>query len=176
VLDDGALTFDEGTNWGEVFEGIRSGWQMTLALLKEYLERYANQEKRTFIVMKPAEIEARDVLSWFTEEHRLAQWLTHSGSPASPGVTFRLELQDGAVFEGRTIARTARELALAWPAQRCVLELKTFPLGEAQMLSLRCTRWQPEDARMNWLRAACSAALDRLVNAVAVEKEAQPAG
>jgi uncharacterized protein YndB with AHSA1/START domain len=115
ALDDPALTFQEGTNWGEVFEGIRSGWQMTLALLKEYLERYENQEKRTFIVMKPAEIEARDALSWFTEEHRLVQWLTRAGAPASPGGTFSLELHDGSVFEGGQ-SRGQSE-SLRWPGR-----------------------------------------------------------
>jgi hypothetical protein len=149
---------------------------MTLALLKEYLERYANREKRTFIVMKPADIDARDALSWFTEEHRLAQWLTRAGAPARSGYPFRLELQDGGVFEGRTIALTDRELALAWPEQSAVLELKTFPLGDVQMLALRCTCWPPEDERVSRLRSQCRAALDRLVNAVSLDKAAQPAG
>jgi hypothetical protein len=54
--------------------------------------------------------------------------------------------------------------------------LKTFPLGQAQMLALRCTCWHPEDDRLNWLRTECGAALDRLVNAVTVEKAPELAG
>ena len=176
TLDDEALTFEGGTPWDEVFSGVRSGWQMTLALLKEYLEHYARQPKRTFIVLKPAQLDARDALAWFTDEQHLARWLTRAGAPGDVGEPSTLELKDGTVIEGRTIARTDLELSVAWPAEDAVLELKTFPLGDARMVALRCTCWNPDDVRFGRLRAQCSEALLRLVSAVSGQNAHQVTG
>ena len=176
ALEDDALTFSKGTGADEMFEGVRSGWEMTLALLKEYLEYYAEQPKRTFILMKPAAIDAPEALSWFTDEARLARWLTRAGAPGRVGESCTLELRDGAVLAGRTIARSELELSLAWPEQRAVLELKTFPLGAERVLALRCTCWNAEEERFRALRERCDEALNRLVTAVSSHKAPQPVG
>ena len=87
-----------------------------------------------------------------------------------------MELQDGTQLRARTLASTDFELALSWPAERAVLELKTFHLGEMRMLALRCTCWEPDGARMARLRSQCEEALGRLVNAASSHKEPQTVG
>ena len=176
ALQDDALVFPEGADWDDVFEGIRSGWAMTLALLKEYLEHYAGQPKRSFILMKPTELDARSVLLWFTNADRLQTWLLRSGAPGAVGETRPLELNDGTRLVGRTIARTERELALALPSERAVLELKVFPMGATTMVALRGTCWMPDEAGLARLRVFAAAAVERLAAELAKRAEPQPAG
>jgi uncharacterized protein YndB with AHSA1/START domain len=176
--------FLDGPEWDELVEGVRSGWTLALAVLKEYLEHYASRSKRTFVHMQPAQLDFDTLLDWFTQEPKLQRWLTTSGAPRA-GV-FPLVFRDGVRAEARVIARTTRELALALPAQEAVLELKGFtiaappsagneeelpPLLRAaketqQILCIRGTCWSADPARFEWLRHLSAQALDRLVNEV----------
>jgi uncharacterized protein YndB with AHSA1/START domain len=147
----------------EVIRGIRSGWTMTLALLKEYLERHYGRPKRSFLEMRRARFSFDGIPAWFTEEAALVRWLTVSGAPAAVGGRFTLALRDGPVLECRTIARTDLELAFAVPSEEVVIELKSFAAPPHRYVAVRGTSWHAAAERLDAARHAFSAALDRLV-------------
>ncbi|MGH7606411.1 MAG: SRPBCC family protein, partial [Gemmatimonadales bacterium] len=49
--------FGEGPEWDEMYEGVRSGWELTLGLSRVYLERYFGRPKRSFLQMQPADVD-----------------------------------------------------------------------------------------------------------------------
>src|SRR5690348_2280604 len=71
--------FRNGAEWDEEYQGVASGWQMALALLRHYLEHHYGTPKRTVLPLQPARFDYNDVLGWFSDEHKLARWLTRSG-------------------------------------------------------------------------------------------------
>jgi uncharacterized protein YndB with AHSA1/START domain len=173
--------FLDGAEWDDMYEGVRSGWTMALALLKEYLEHHAGRGKRTFAHMRPCDVDVDVLQLWFTDEERLRRWLTTSGAPRGTRAPFPLVLHDGTALEARMIARTESELALALRSEQAVLELKTFtmppdaPEGEELPVHLRpgaraqrivCvsgTSWHRDPARFAWLSELSAGALERLV-------------
>lgn len=166
-LEDSALIYPEGSEWNDVFEGIRSGWQLALGLLKEYVEHHYGETKQSFLHLRPAQFDLNEILVWFTDEAHLRRWLTTTGAPAAVGQEFVLVLHGNEELRGRTTALTARELEFAWPQERAVIELKAFAAGPGQpMLAIRGTCWASEPDRFEQLRSHFAAALERLVSSV----------
>lgn len=113
--------FREGAQWEDEYQGVASGWRLSLALLRLYLERYYGTPKRSALVIPPARFEYADILGWFTDEATLAQWLTRSGALGAPGTPARLVLRNGASVTGTVLETTDREVALSWDEQRAAL-------------------------------------------------------
>ena len=178
--------FLDGVEWDELVEGVRSGWVLALAILKEYLEQYAGRAKRTFVHMQPAPIDFATLPQWFNDASYLRRWLTRSGAPGDSAF-FPLVLHDGTCVDARVLARTGRELALALRGEAAVLELKAFSIPVApaatdddvpallraatetqRILCLRGTSWSDDPTRFAWLSDVAAVALDRLVTEVRV--------
>jgi uncharacterized protein YndB with AHSA1/START domain len=159
--------FLHGEKWDEEYEGVASGWEMSLALLAHYLERYAGTPKRTALIMRPAALAPAAVLPWFTDPAHLSRWLTSSGAPTRPGEPYALTLADGTAMRGRTLAVTRREVALSWDDERMAVELKAFPaptLGPC--VSIRLTSWGADESRASEIESRMTAAVERLAAAV----------
>ena len=159
--------FREGAQWDDEYQGVASGWRLALALLGHYLEHHFGTPKRTVLVMRPATFEYANVLPWFTEEAKLAQWLTRSGAIGAPGETAELILRNGDVVRGQVLDATNREVAVSWPDANMALELKAFSMGPTRMLAVRATGWGVSAERMQALEGALNQALARLVSAIA---------
>jgi uncharacterized protein YndB with AHSA1/START domain len=159
--------FLEGGKWDEEYEGVVSGWEMSLAVLRYYLERHFGEPKRTFLLMEPAQYSPAEMLKWYTDPELLAEWLADSSAgiraPSVVGQPVRIPLAEGGrTIEGQTLAVTRREVALSWTAEDVVLELKAFMMGPNPVVSIRGTGWQPDPARFAAIEREMGAALKRL--------------
>jgi uncharacterized protein YndB with AHSA1/START domain len=159
--------FLDGGKWDEEYEGVASGWEMSLALLRYYLERHFGEPKRTFLAIEPAPFSPGDILAWYTDPELLAGWLTAGASglrpPSAVGRPVRIPLAEGGrTIEGETLAVTRREVAFSWEAEDVVLELKAFMMGPTPVVAVRGTGWQPSPERFAAIEREMEAALKRL--------------
>lgn len=162
--------FREGAEWSDEFEGIDSGWRMSLALLKHYLENYFGVWRASFLVMRPAEFAFEQILPLHRTEAGLKKWLTKSGGFGEEGETFVLELREGAKFTGRVLAKSKRETTLSWDEIRGVLELKAFSMGPQKMLCVRGCGWGLPAEKAKELEGQMERAVERLAAALAASK------
>jgi len=160
--------FTAGEATDEEYEGIVSGWEIALAVLKEYLERHYGRPKAAFFAMQPALFTYEGILPYFLEEPWLREWLTSSGSIGrAPGSLYHLELRAGGTMSGRVLAVTRREVALGWDEIGGVCELKAFSLGPRQRaVAVRGIGWQIDEDRASKIEQTMAKAIDRLVASV----------
>jgi uncharacterized protein YndB with AHSA1/START domain len=159
--------FLDGGKWDEEYEGVASGWEMTLALLRYYLERHFGEPKRAFHAIEPVKYSPGDMLRWYTDPELLAEWLAGHvpglQAPSEVGRPVRIPLVEGnRTIEGETLAVTRREVAFSWKAEDIVLELKAFMMGPNPVVSVRGTGWQPDPERFGAIEREMEAALKRL--------------
>lgn len=159
--------FLDGGKWDEEFEGVSSGWEISLALLRYYLERHFGEPKQSFLAVEPAQFSLSDILRWYTEPELLAEWLAADAAEVQPptevGERVRIPIAgDDMMIDGETLAVTRREVAFSWVEEDVVLELKAFVMGPNPVVSVRGTGWRPDAARFSAIEHAMEAALKRL--------------
>jgi uncharacterized protein YndB with AHSA1/START domain len=159
--------FMEGGKWDEEYEGVASGWELSFALLRYYVERHFGEPKRTFLAIEPAPYSPADVLKWYTDPALLCEWLasneTSIRAPSRVGRPVRIPLVgSGRTIEGETLAVTRREVAFSWEAEDVVLELKAFMMGPNPVVSVRGTAWRPDTTRFAAIEQEMDGALKRL--------------
>jgi uncharacterized protein YndB with AHSA1/START domain len=155
--------FLEGADFDEEYEGVRSGWDGTLALLKHYLERHLGKSRQAALIVRPAAVGARDLYRCFGDADGLAAWLTREGALGGLGESAALVLRDGARLTGRVIAATGREKAVTWDEEDgAVLELKGFAAGRSRMAGVRLTTWGSDTDRLSRLERLLTPAVERL--------------
>lgn len=155
--------FKEGAEWDEEYEGVKSGWQNALAILKLYLENYFGRGRRSALVMRPASFEYAQVAPYFQDEAKLAAWLTNSGAIGSRGERCNLGLRDGKQLTGEVISRTGREAAISWQEIQGTLELKAFSMGPQRIAGVRLMSWGCDEASFLNIVGAMNDAVERLV-------------
>ncbi|HJR62053.1 MAG TPA: SRPBCC domain-containing protein [Gemmatimonadaceae bacterium] len=160
--------FREGAEWDDEYEGVVSGWQMALHILKEYLERYFGRTKTTILCMRPAPLEYERLRPYFLDERLLSRWLTMAGGVPRAGERYVLQLRDGSRASGRVLIVTRREVALTWEEIGGVLELKAFSMGPAgRAVAVRVLSWDLPADRAPAIEQRMDEALGRLVGEVA---------
>jgi uncharacterized protein YndB with AHSA1/START domain len=162
--------FREGAEWNEEFEGIDSGWRMSLALLKHYLDKYFGTSRHSFLVMRPAEFSFEQLVPLYRTEPGLKKWLTKSGKYGEVGESFSLELQEGGQASGHVLAKSNRETALSWDEIHGVLELKAFSMGPEKILCVRGCGWGLRAEKAKEIEAHVERAIGRLAAALAASK------
>ena len=158
--------FREGAEWDAEYQGTVSGWRLTLAILKYYLENYFGRPKTTILQMRPATYSVDAILPWFREPSLLVKWLTSSGGISNPGEQCELALRDGGRVTGRVLAVSKSEAVTSWEDFGGTLELKAFPMGPQKMVGLRGTSWDITPALIAGVEKQMGAAIDRLVGAL----------
>ena len=152
----------DGDDQDEEYDGVRSGWEMAMSILRHYLEHYYGEAKRTVLVMRPARFSYDAVLPYYKEEPLLATWLTSSGAIGWPDERFTLTLRDGERLSGQVLAVTSHEVAVSWEEEHAVLELKAFSAGPSRMLCMRIIGWAMSESRAAELERLCERALEKL--------------
>ena len=166
--------FRDGAQWDEEYQGVASGWRMSLAILKHYLEAHYGTPKRTVLVLRPAPLDYATVLPWFTEPSKLARWLTRSGAIGAPGERAELVLRSGTTVRGTVLDVTSQEAALSWDDEAMALELKAFSMGSQRMVAVRATGWGVGESRMTALEKELDGAVSRLAEAIAHDAAITP--
>jgi uncharacterized protein YndB with AHSA1/START domain len=158
--------FREDAAWNDEYEGVVSGWKMSLAILRHYLENHFGRTKNVFLIMRPASFAYEELHTYFTDPARLALWLTNSGAIGKVGDPCRLELRDGGglapTVAGRVLADTGREVTVSWDEIGGTLELKGFSMGPQRVVGVRCMSWHSTPEKMAKLKEQLSAAVERL--------------
>jgi uncharacterized protein YndB with AHSA1/START domain len=158
--------FRDGAQWDDEYQGVASGWRMSLAILRHYLEAHYGTAKRSVLVLRPATFDYATVLPWFTEPTKLSRWLTRSGAIGAPGERAELVLRNGAAVRGTVLDVTRQEAAISWDDENLALELKAFSMGPQRMVAVRATGWGVSEARMAALETELDAAVERLAIAM----------
>lgn len=157
--------FLDKDGWDDEYEGIQSGWQMALAMLKQYAEQYFGRPRVQFFAMRPAQYEFADLLSHYRDANLLAEWLTSSGAIGNTGDRYALVLQDGGRVSGEVLAVTGWEVQLSWNEIAGVLALKGFAMGPGRRaISIHGSSWSLTPERAADLERDFGAALDRLAD------------
>jgi uncharacterized protein YndB with AHSA1/START domain len=153
--------FREDAAWEDEYQGIVSGWQMSLHLLKLYVENYFGQPRTQFLARRTAAFDFSAVSPLQRTEHGLEQWLTRSGQPGEP-----LTLRDGTTVSGRVLTATNTETLLEWREIGGALALKAFQQGDRRELALHGVSWRLPQEQMDRWEPEMSAALARLAAAL----------
>ena len=155
--------FREGADFEEEYEGVRSGWVASLALLKHYLERHPGQPRQAALIVRPATVGAEDLYRRFSDADGLAAWLTREGALGEVGTPAALTLREGGRLTGRVIAATGREKSISWDEEDgAVVELKGFTAGSHRMVGVRLTTWGHDGGRLSRLERDFTPAVERL--------------
>lgn len=168
------VTCSGGGRDEEDTQGIVSGWQISLAILKHYIENHFGEPRRSFFAMQPAPVDYPRVRRFFTEEWHLSRWLTTRGTLAEPGEPYRLELRGGDTMSGTVLAVTTHEVALSWEEINGFVELKAFRLGAPgeRAVCLRGSGWIMSDEMRLETERMAQAFIGKLV--AALKEPTQP--
>jgi uncharacterized protein YndB with AHSA1/START domain len=168
--------FREGADFMEEYEGVRSGWDGSLALMRHYLERHLGEARHASLLVRPAAVSAEVLYRCFSEADGLATWLTRRGSLGEAGSAAELELREGGKLTGEVIAATGREKSVTWVEEDdAVLELKGFAGGGGRLVGLRLTTWGADGARLARLERLLTPAVERLAGRFPAEVTAATA-
>jgi uncharacterized protein YndB with AHSA1/START domain len=154
--------FREGAEWDDEYQGVNSGWKMALGILKFYLENYFAHAKSALLIIQPANFAYEEVLKYFLEAGKLAQWLTTAGAIGKVGDACELQLRDAGKLTGRVLAITSREVTISWDEIGGVMELKAFSMGPRRVVCLRGFSWRLKAEAMAVIEQTLQRALERL--------------
>jgi uncharacterized protein YndB with AHSA1/START domain len=138
--------FSEDAKFDDEYEGVASGWQMALATMKRWLERYPNSRRTHRIVMEPADYTWTSLDPLFRTIAGRRRWLEP---------TLRSDAE--------TLADTGREVLLAWDERQAVVGLKAFRMGPRHMIALDVSTWSEMPGEIDGLATALQAPLGRLL-------------
>jgi uncharacterized protein YndB with AHSA1/START domain len=157
--------FRDGAEFEEEYEGVRSGWEASLALLRHYLERHQGRPRHASLIVRPSAASADALYRCFGDDDGLAEWLTRRGALGGSGTAARLEFSDGGSLTGTVIAATGREKSVTWREEDdAVLELKGFGAAGGRMVGVRLTTWGPDRTRLVRLERLLTPAVERLAS------------
>ena len=154
--------FREDAEWNDEYQGVVSGWEMALAILKYYLENQFGRNKTMILVLRPASFTYEQLREHFLEESKLARWLTASGSIGKVGDACKLELRNHGTLTGQVLAVTQREVTVSWIEIGGTLELKGFSMGPQRMLGVRVFTWRLDAPETKKIENLMEASVDRL--------------
>ena len=110
-----------------------SAWQMSLAIMKLYLERYFGQPRNSFFCLVGASFSNEKIRQAYTDPMILRQWLLGGieawPDPMEPGQPIKAQLEGGPSLTGEVMTVTKHEAAYSWEEIRGYVELKSFSMG-----------------------------------------------
>lgn len=112
-----------------------SSWQIALAVLKLYLEKYAGCKRSSFFSIKAADFSDEQLLEYYLTPAGWMSWLASSveKAPTLGQVgPFSLTTRWGTKMSGQVLTVTRNEALLSWDEIDGFLELKCFSLGPGQ--------------------------------------------
>lgn len=154
--------FREDSKWNEEYEGIVSGWTMSLAILKHYLENHFGRAKKQLLIMRPAAFEYEQLRTYFLDAPKLSKWLVLAGGIGKVGEPCQLMLRDSGKLTGRVLSVTKWEVALSWEEIGGTLELKGFSMGPQRVVAIRCLTWKLNPDNFKQLESQLGKTVERL--------------
>lgn len=148
--------------------GVDSGWDMSLGILKNYIESQFGKDRENFFAMLPAQFEFSTIHKLFTTVEGYNQWVSlESEPPQKRDDKVKLRFDGGQALTGKVLALTHHEMALSWEEIDGFLELKSFPTGgENKGLCLRGATYSPSQNSVEELETLVKDTLVKLFAAV----------
>lgn len=165
--------FLDRSGWDDEYEGIVSGWRMSLAILKLYAERYFGTPRAQFFAMRPAAYEVADLLPYYRDSKLLGSWLTIAGAIGEEASSYELTLRDGGTASGQVIAVTGWEVGLSWREIDGYLGLKGFAIPGGRAVAIHGCSWGLSESAAAALEPRFEAALGRLTSLLAARARGQ---
>jgi hypothetical protein len=128
-----------------LLESCRSGWAMSLGLLKLYLEQYDGLDRQELLLLEPCEAPQETVYPWLADPKLRRRWLGVDDPPRE------------------ALVDTGSEVLMRWDAVGGALELKQFSWGAGRYLCLRCSSWS-RDYDLSYQRTALAECLRKLAD------------
>ncbi len=153
--------FAEGEAAEDTYQAALSGWRISLAILRLYLERFFGMKKMSKMVMKPTKAEYAKILEYFTKPEKLATWIGEMTQIAEAR-PYRLRLEAGGELTGRFLALTHRELLLGADQIDGTVGFRAFPKGDGRAIGVRFLSWRLTPEQMADLSGVMLSALNRL--------------
>lgn len=149
--------------------GVDSGWEMSLGLLKYYIEDQFGKNRQCFFAMLPAQFELPTIRTLFATTEGLNRWLNlESEPPQKSGDRYRFRLDSGQIMTGKVLAITHHEMAISWDEVDGYFEIKSFPThGDNKGLCLRGGTYSPDTHDVKQLESEAKDALVKLFSALA---------
>jgi len=163
--------FGEGPEWDDQFEAMRSGWMIAMGVLKFFLERYGDRDRREIAVLADSEFEDRAVADAQRSEGGVIDWLAESGTVgATVGEPVKLVLGNGQTLTGRVLRTTVRETLWSWKEIEGVLEIKAFR-GAAwgSKIGVRVSSWAEDPTHLTDVEGWLEKAVQRLAESLESE-------
>ncbi len=146
----------------DFFDAVGSGWQLTLANLKHYLENYFGMPRQSFQLQIPGEFEYAQAVPLY-HGWGILKWLADSGSIGAVGEHYTFEFKEGGTASGIVLARTGRETMLSWSEIGGVLAFKTFAAEPPKrVLCLQGWGWGLDQSDAQRLHDFLIPSIDRL--------------
>ncbi|MDO5296587.1 MAG: SRPBCC domain-containing protein [bacterium] len=119
-----------GAEGAEGAGDANSGWMMSMAALKIYLEKYWGRHRRNFFALTGSGYEKKQLMRYYQSEDGLASWLTDSGTiPDDIGEPVNLVLRTGKTVTGKVLVVTDHELIISWDEIQGYIEMKSFEVN-----------------------------------------------
>ena len=106
-----------------------SGWEMSLSILKLYLENHWGKDRTSFFALLAAPYQNEQLMHFYRDAEGLSRWLVREGSIGAVGDPVHLALWEGDVLTGKVLAVTNHELSVSWDEINGYLELKSFEVN-----------------------------------------------
>lgn len=162
-----------GAEGAEGAGDANSGWQMSLAALKIYLEKYWGKKRRNFFVLTGSGYDKEQLMRYYQTEDGLGSWLTDSGTIGDVGTPVNLVLRTGNSLTGEVLVVTDHELIVSWNEIQGYLEMKSFEVNaDRKAICLRGSSFDPNlsDADLKAIEADMTKALNRLHDSLLAER------
>ncbi len=152
---DGLLSRDER-------EGVESGWTIALALLREYVERYPGQTRRSFAILGGARAALPRIYAQFVRPG----WLADPPPRLTMGRRVALRVRGGPSLWVEVIADVpGRELALRCSEMSAVIALRALPARPIWLAGAIVSCWSTDTAAIEALERALTTGVQRLLAA-----------
>jgi uncharacterized protein YndB with AHSA1/START domain len=159
-----------GEDWEGQWEGIDSGWKMSFAQLRHYLEHYFGKRRTTSLVVQPAALEWERMLAAYRVPSVLAEWLAEPAAAngtkplMKEGDDIAIHIRGAGTLSGQVLRTTPREIMFSWRELQGTLELKSFEMEPGnRMVGLRMSTWSEHPPANNVTTEWMQAALTRLI-------------
>lgn len=127
----------------EALAGVRSGWLMSMAVMRHYAENYFEQSKQTLVLRRPWAGSLAAVSPFYADPRELKRWLKVADRPRE------------------ILTDTGQEVCYRWDAAGGVLECKAYEWAGGHELALRVTSWC-KDYDLSFLKPELEESLDHL--------------
>jgi uncharacterized protein YndB with AHSA1/START domain len=156
-------------DFDEHYTAVASGWRMSMAILRYYLEFQFGRSRQSFFVCRPMRYSTSRLAWLYRDPAGLQEWLAEAGSLGTPGGRVHLVLRGGRILRGDMLEDTGSEIAMGWDEINGVLELKSFPWDRENGMRAICLRgwgWELSADMAHEIEQELQAAVDRLESAL----------